>query len=65
MKVVFIVLSSLSLLGLLSTLICGFWIKGNASTITDMASSLSFHQNIAIFSIVITIAAIGVGLFRS
>jgi hypothetical protein len=64
MKVVFIVLSSLSVLGLLSTLICGFWIRGNSATITDMASSLNFHQNIAIFSIVMTIATIVVGVIR-
>jgi len=64
MKVAFIIVSSLSLLGLLSTLICGFWIKGNSSTISDMASSLSFHQNIAIFSIVMTIATVVIGLIR-
>ncbi len=64
MKVVFIVLSSLSILGLLSTLICGLWIKSNGSSIPDLPSSLSFHTNIAIFSIVLTVAALVVGFIR-
>lgn len=64
MKVVFIVLSSLSILGLLFTLICGLWIKSNSATITDMASPLSFHTGIAVFSIVMTLAALVVGFVR-
>jgi hypothetical protein len=64
MKVLYVVLSVVSLLSMVSVLICGLWIKGNADKITDMASSVGFHMNLGIFTVVITIVALVVGLIR-
>jgi hypothetical protein len=64
MKVLYTVLSVISIISILSTLICGLWIKGNAGKIADMASSVGFHANLAIFTVIITLAALIVGLIK-
>lgn len=51
MKNLALIMSALSLLLLVSTAICGFWIKSNNVT---AASSLNFHIMIAISSVVLT-----------
>lgn len=64
MKVLYVVLSVISFISMFSVLICGLWIKGNGDKITDMASSVGFHMNLGIFTVVITVAALVVGLIR-
>jgi|WetSurMetagenome_2_1015567.scaffolds.fasta_scaffold900112_1 hypothetical protein len=64
MKVLYVVLSVISLISILSEIICGLWIKSNAEKITDMASSVGFHMNLGIFTVVVTVAALVVGLIR-
>lgn len=64
MKVVSIVLSVISILSILSTLICGMWIRTNSAKITDIASSTTFHANLAIFTVVVTLIALVLGMIR-
>lgn len=52
MKIVLIVLAVLSMLLLLSTLICGLWIRAQGPAVDP--SSLSFHLGIAVISILMT-----------
>jgi hypothetical protein len=54
MKVVSIILASITMLTALSTLVCALWISANK--ITD-AGSLSFHKNCGIASVVLGVAA--------
>lgn len=53
MKVFLVILGIVASLSMLSTLICGLWIKANK--VTDV-SSLNFHMNIGILSAVLTTA---------
>lgn len=62
MKTIIIVMSIVSILVLLSTLICGLWINGQE---TADVSSVNFHRTIALISTVLStitmvIAIIGV-----
>jgi Mg2+ and Co2+ transporter CorA len=47
MRTLDIVLSVVSLLLVVSTLICGFWIH-NSKNVADLASSVNFHMMIAV-----------------
>lgn len=47
MRTIHIILSVISLLLILSTLICGFWIH-NSKNVTDMAGSVNFHMMIGV-----------------
>jgi hypothetical protein len=64
MKTVSIILSSISMLLLVSTLICGFWIRSQtpAGSPPD-ASSITFHMQIAVATTIFVLAALGVSLF--
>jgi hypothetical protein len=65
MKIILILLCSLGCLTGLSTLICGLWIKANQVT---EPSSLSFHTNIGIATVVLftgTMAALLVYLAQN
>ena len=53
MKAVSIILAATTMLTMLSTLVCGLWIKANQ--ITD-AGSLSFHKNCGVASVVLGVA---------
>lgn len=64
MKVVSLVLSVISILSILSTLICGMWIRTNPDKITDLASSTTFHANLAVFTVVITVITLVLGMIR-
>jgi hypothetical protein len=58
MKILITVLSILSSLLLLSTLICGLWIKSNPNlftTVEKLNESLGFHLWIAVASIGLTL----------
>lgn len=55
MKILINIMSVLSLLGLASTLICGFWIK----QLTDVdASSINFHMIIGSASVLLTVVTL-------
>lgn len=64
MKVASTVLSVISIISILSTLICGLWIRANSGKIADIASSTGFHANLAIFTVVITLIALVLGMIR-
>ena len=59
MKIVFLITSIITGFLLLSTMICGLWIKGNK--VTD-ASSLNFHTTIGIWSVVFGILTVIMGI---
>jgi hypothetical protein len=52
-KVFLVILGIVTSLSMLSTLVCGLWIKANKVT---EVSSLNFHMNIGILSAVLTTA---------
>lgn len=51
MKIISLSVGILTILLLLSTLICGFWIKSKG--LTNDASSLAFHAKIGIASVIL------------
>lgn len=55
MKLTLNILSTITILLLLSTMICGFWIKSN--NVVE-ASSLQFHAVIGILSIIFVVVLI-------
>jgi hypothetical protein len=55
MKTFHAILSVISLLSVVFTLICGFWIH-NSKNVTDMASSVNFHMMLAIITAVSVLA---------
>jgi len=59
MKIAYAITSGLSILMLLSTLICGLWIK----THPDPSSS-QFHGTLAIAAIILTIIALILGFLK-
>jgi hypothetical protein len=64
MKVVSIVLGSISILLLGSTLLCGFWINSHTAPGTaPEASSITFHMQIAVATALFVIASLGVSFF--
>ncbi len=63
MKAVLVGLTVLSILMLLSTLICGFWIKAQGAAVDK--SSLSFHAGIAVVSILMTATTLVLALIRA
>lgn len=58
MKTLVIILAVLDIILLLSTLVCGLWISGQNLTGEELASSRTFHRNIAIASIVLSLVII-------
>jgi predicted small integral membrane protein len=58
MKAIIIIVAILDIIMLLSTLVCGLWISGQNLTGEALAASRSFHRNIAIISIVLSVAVI-------
>ncbi len=58
MKTILIILAVIDIILLLSTLICGLWIAGQNLTGEALASSLAFHRNIAIASVVLSLIVI-------
>jgi hypothetical protein len=64
MKIAGNVLSIVSLLLLASTLLCGFWIRSHtpAGTSPDV-SSIAFHMQIAVVSVVFVLVTLGVLVF--
>lgn len=55
MKIISIITAIVTALFLFSTLICGLWIRSNKVT---EASSLSFHMNIGIASVVLSTVSV-------
>lgn len=55
MRTLHITLSVISLLLVIFTLICGFWIH-NSENVTDMESSVNFHMMIAIATAISVLA---------
>ena len=62
MKTVLVLFTVLSMLLLLSTLICGFWIKAQGPAVDK--SSLAFHAGIAVISILMTASTLVLALVR-
>ena len=60
MKTLIVITGIVTCLSFLSTLICGLWIKAN--NVTE-ASSLNFHMNIGILSVVLGCAFILFAIF--
>ena len=60
MKTLPIILSSLSVLMLLSTLICGLWLRSNGAP----ADSVAFHAKLAIPTVIITLITFVVLIVR-
>lgn len=60
MKTLIVITGIITCLSFLSTMICGLWIKAN--NVTE-ASSLSFHMNIGILSVVLGCAFIIFAIF--
>jgi len=64
MKVLSIVLGSISVLLLGSTLLCGFWISSHTPAgSAPEASSITFHMQIAVATAVFVLGALGVSIF--
>jgi hypothetical protein len=63
MKIALISTSALTGLLLLSTLICGLWIRNAGDQVTDPASSIAFHSNIAIATTVVGMVLVALVLF--
>ena len=55
MKILTNILGIISIISILSTLICGLWIRAN--NVTEL-SSIKFHSNIGILSVILVIAFI-------
>jgi len=62
MKIATIVLSSLSALMLLSTLICGLWMRSQATVAPD---SVRFHMNIGVASVILVIITLGLVMIQA
>jgi hypothetical protein len=62
MKTLLIILISISILLLLSTLICGLWIRNNAEQVEP--SSIDFHMSIGIATVVLSTATMVLALFK-
>lgn len=62
MKTLIVITGIITCLSFLSTLICGLWIKAN--NVTE-ASSLSFHMNIGILSVVLGCAFIALSFYMA
>ena len=63
MRSIQIILSVISLLLVIFTLICGFWIH-NSKNVIDMESSVNFHMMIAVAACVSVLAATIITLVR-
>ncbi len=63
MKTALIVMSVLDVVMLLSTLICGAWIRSTQGQNPD-PSSLNFHAGIAVASIVMVLATLALAILR-
>lgn len=61
MKIITNLVAIAAILGLLSTLICGFWIKSQP---TVESSSISFHVSLGTLSVGMTIVALLLLLFK-
>jgi predicted small integral membrane protein len=58
MKTIVIIIAVLDIVLLLSTLICGLWISGQNLSGDALVSARTFHRNIAITSIVLSVIVI-------
>ena len=61
MKTVIVIMAVLSGLVMLSTMICGFWMRSQA---TVDPSSISFHMGIAVLGVLLTLATIVLAISR-
>lgn len=64
MKLMTIIMSSLSGLFLLSVLICGIWIRTQKATLAAPEDAISFHANLGVATVVITLLTIAVLLIK-
>jgi hypothetical protein len=62
MKSILIILIGISILLMLSTLICGLWIRNNAEQVET--SSIDFHMTIGIASVVLSAATMVLAIFK-
>lgn len=60
MKTITIILAAISILLLLSTLICGLWLKSKGAD----ASGIAFHIQLAIPTVIVTLATIVVAIVQ-
>lgn len=64
MRIAGIVLSVISVLLLASTLLCGFWIRSHTPIGSPAdASSVAFHAQIAVVSVIFVLVTLGVLIF--
>jgi len=63
MKIIAVILSSMSGLLLLSQLICGLWIRSQRSNIA-IDEAVKFHSNLGIAAIVVSLITIGLIFFQ-
>ncbi|KUO58608.1 MAG: hypothetical protein APF84_15660 [Gracilibacter sp. BRH_c7a] len=64
MKLITIIMSSLSGLSLLSVLICGLWIKTQKANLAIPEDAINFHVTLGVATVVITILTIGMLYFK-
>jgi uncharacterized membrane protein len=62
MKTLNLILSSLGMIGLICTLICGFWMRANPAQVLE--SSRQFHFTLGWVSAVVSLCALGLVLLR-
>ena len=60
MKLIAIIMSSLSGLSLLSVLICGLWIKTQKASLAVPEDAINFHVNLGIATVVVSLLTIGI-----
>lgn len=60
MKLIIIITSSLSGLFLLSVLICGIWIRTQKATLVAPEDAISFHANLGVATVFVTLLTIGI-----
>lgn len=65
MRIITIIMSSLSGLLLLAVLICGLWIKTQKATLAVPDDAINFHINLGVVTVVITLLTIGLLYFKA
>ena len=58
MKIAFLIFAGLSVILLLSTIVCGLWIRSGGEKVTDVESSVKFHLGIGVLTALSTLVTI-------
>jgi len=65
MKITLIIMSALSILGIILTLITGLWIYNHDCLLADLSNAFNFHRFQAIKTIIFTIITIMLAFVRN